>query len=414
MPLETLNVRGTKVEDLSPLEGLPLKSIWCDYKPDRDARILRSIKTLETINDKPAAEFWKESGSTTATFKNSIGMKFVLIPRGKFIMGSTQAEIDHCLQLKGKPVVEVEWDRARFLSEGPEHEVEITKPFYLGVTEVTVGQFRRFVTESKYEVGDGKWLNPGWEQTDDHPVCEVTWNNAVAFCDWLSKKEGKTYRLPTEAEWEYSCRAGKSGTRYCLGDDDAELREYAWYQENSGGHTHPVGQLKPNAWGLYDIHGNAWEWCQDNYAAGLLQQQSQRRSQGPKEGDDRVARGGSFGHQPKACRAAFRLPNPHRIRYPGLSFRVASTHEPPGGVSVPPDKKTLAPPAFTNSLGMEFVLVPKGKSWLGGGGGQAGRQGGQDPARLLPGQVRSYPGRMAEGHGTQSEHVSTRQVRQGP
>src|SRR5207237_1435675 len=125
-----------------------------------------------------------------------------------------------------------------------------------GAQEVTVGQFRQFVNQSKYRIDDA-WQNPGWEQTDDHPVVTVTWNNAVDFCNWLSKQEGKQYRLPTEAEWEYSCRAGKAGTRYCYGDQDWDLVRYAWHGANSGRKTHPVGKLEPNAWGLYDMHGNA-------------------------------------------------------------------------------------------------------------------------------------------------------------
>src|SRR5579871_2633830 len=128
-------------------------------------------------------------------------------------------------------------------AEGPEHKVEITQPFYMGATHVTVGQFRQFVEEEGYPV-DVRWRNPGYEQTDNHPVIFVSWNSAVAFCNWLSRKEGKTCRLPTEAEWEYCCRAGKSGTRYCFGDDDAQLEDYAWYDKNSGGGTHPVGKKK--------------------------------------------------------------------------------------------------------------------------------------------------------------------------
>ncbi len=191
-------------------------------------------------------------------FTNTLGMKFKLIPAGKFTMGSPKEEIDRCLKQFG-PYKE------NLPTEGPEHPIEITRPFYLGATEVTVGQFRQFVDEEAYQVGDGRWRNPRFDQTDQHPVVFVSWNNAVDFCKWLSAKEGKEYRLPTEAEWEYSCRAGKAGSRYGFGDDDAQLKDYAWFDQNSGGGTHPVGKKKPNAWGLYDMHGNAWEWCQDNY-----------------------------------------------------------------------------------------------------------------------------------------------------
>ena len=106
-------------------------------------------------------------------------------------------------------------------------------------------------------------MNPGFDpynQTDNDPVVEVTWNDAVRFCPWLSRKEGKTYELPTEAEWEYACRAGTK-TAYSFGDDLMRLDDYAWYDGNSGGHTHPVGQKKPNSWGLYDMAGNVWQWC---------------------------------------------------------------------------------------------------------------------------------------------------------
>ncbi len=155
-------------------------------------------------------------------FTNTLGMKFKPIPAGKFTMGSPKEEIDRCLkQLEGA----APWVKKTLATEGPEHLVEITQPFYLGATEVTVGQFRQFVDEEGYQVGDGRWRNPGFDQTDPHPVVWVSWNNAVDFCKWLSKKEGKEYRLPTEAEWEYSCRAAKPGSRYCFGEAESRVRQ---------------------------------------------------------------------------------------------------------------------------------------------------------------------------------------------
>jgi formylglycine-generating enzyme required for sulfatase activity len=181
--------------------------------------------------------------------------------------------------------------------------VRITRPFYLGVHEVTRGQFRRFVDDSGYQTEaekDGKggygwnedakkfgqnprytWREAGFEQTDLHPVVNVSWNDAVAFAKWLGRKEGKTYRLPTEAEWEYACRAGTM-TRYFPGDDaealaevgnvaDATTREkhpdWTWTIAARDGfvYTAPVGRYHPNAWGLHDMHGNVWEWCWDWY-----------------------------------------------------------------------------------------------------------------------------------------------------
>ena len=189
-----------------------------------------------------------------------------------------------------------------FENEHPQHRVRITRPFYLGTYHVTRGQFRQFVADTHYKTESEKdekpgawawnaatkeyrfhkefsWKNTGFEQTDEHPVVNVSWNDAVAFCEWLSKKEGKTYRLPTEAEWEYACRAGTT-TRYYSGDDpetvatvgnvaDATYRatfprvEHTIKASDGYVFTAPVGQFKPNAFGLYDMHGNAWQWCAD-------------------------------------------------------------------------------------------------------------------------------------------------------
>jgi formylglycine-generating enzyme required for sulfatase activity len=210
-------------------------------------------------------------------------IKLRLIPRGEFLMGSPEGE--------GQA------------DEHPQHRVRITWPFYLGVTEVTRGQFRHFVDDAGYRTEaerDGKggygfneagqwvqdprytWQNARFEQTDEHPVVNVSWNDAVAFSAWLSRKEGVTYRLPTEAEWEYACRSG-TATKYCNGDDPeglaavgniadatAKARYPDWtttIAQDGFLYTAPVGRYNPNACGLYDMHGNVWEWCSDGYAA---------------------------------------------------------------------------------------------------------------------------------------------------
>ena len=161
-----------------------------------------------------------------------------LIPAGKFTMGSSPEEIDRCLKQPGPY-------KGNLPTEGPEHHVEITQPFYLGATEVTIGQFRQFVEDTKYDVGDGygERLLKLSRQFDDYPVVYVTWYNAVAFCDWLSKKEGKEYRLPTEAEWEYACRAG-SRTPF------------------SSGAARPATEAA-NALGMKNMHTGVAEWCLD-------------------------------------------------------------------------------------------------------------------------------------------------------
>lgn len=205
--------------------------------------------------------------------KNSVGMRLVYTPPGKFTMGSPESE-------QGRE------------SQESQHEVELTKGFYLGTHEVTVGQFRQFVRDAKYQTDgqrDGKggwgvnevgsiemngkytWKSPGFKQTDDHPVVLVSWNDAKAFCRWLSEKEKKRYRLPSDAEWEFACR-GATKTAYTFGNDPQQLPAFANIGDRpaakpkDGYHqTAPVGQFKRNAFGLYDMHGNVWEWCEDRY-----------------------------------------------------------------------------------------------------------------------------------------------------
>ena len=205
---------------------------------------------------------WADHLKVPVEFKNSIGMKMVLIPPGEFMMGSPDSDPD----ARGH--------------EKPQHRVRITKPFEMAAHEVTVGQFRAFVettgykTEAETAGGDSNWTNSKrFEQTDEHPVVWVSWNDAVAFCEWLSEKDGNTYRLPSEAEWEYACRSG-STTRWYFGDSESDLKEYAWYNvENriifNGNGTKPVAQKLPNGFGLLDMHGNARELCSDWFSPPL-------------------------------------------------------------------------------------------------------------------------------------------------
>jgi formylglycine-generating enzyme required for sulfatase activity len=254
---------------------------------------------------------------------NSIGMELVLVPAGKFRMGSGETEPAH----QGH--------------EGPVREVEITRPFYMGIHEVTVGQFKQFVKDAGYKTQaeteggalryfpDGKWendpkaswRNPGFVQTDEHPVVCVSWNDAQAFCKWLGQVESKKYRLPTEAEWEHACRAGTK-TRWYSGDDEASLKDVANIADaalkkalpvgdahpwNDGyAFTAPVGRFMPNAFGLYDMHGNAWEWCQDWYDPDYYKKGPREDPEGPVAGGTRVLRGGSWGDGAPNARSAYR------------------------------------------------------------------------------------------------------------
>jgi formylglycine-generating enzyme required for sulfatase activity/serine/threonine protein kinase len=237
---------------------------------------------------------------------NSIGMKLILIPHGKFKMGSPKGEV------------------GPFADEMPQHEVEISTSFYLGVYPVTVGQLRQFVQETNYKTDaetDGigsTWRDVGWEQSDEHPVVYVAWKDAVQFCQWLGQKEQKTYELPTEAEWEYACRAGTE-TVYFFGNDVEKLTEYAWFSGNSGGKAHAVGQKKANPWGLFDMHGNVWQWCADG-----KRWYEERYIKDPRGASNNrpVLRGGSWGYDPGYCRAAFRNSVEPGYRSNVIGFRV--------------------------------------------------------------------------------------------
>jgi formylglycine-generating enzyme required for sulfatase activity len=182
------------------------------------------------------------------------------------------------------------------------------------------------------------WQSPGFVQSDDQPVVNVSWNDAVAFCQWLSRKEKIAYRLPTEAEWEYACRAG-STTLYSYGDDpeglvaagnvsDATAREkFSAWSGISGrdGHvfTAPVGSFQPNAFGLFDMHGNVWEWCRDWFNEGYYSKSLEKDPTGPPTGSVRVFRGGSWYDAASLCRSAFRYWDVPTYRDYFLGFRVA-------------------------------------------------------------------------------------------
>jgi formylglycine-generating enzyme required for sulfatase activity len=261
---------------------------------------------------------------------NSFGMKFVYISPGTFWMGSPSDE------------------PGRDSDEGPRHQVTLTKGYYLQTTEVTVGQWRAFIRDTGYrteaETGGGAWVwtgstwekkagyywdKPGFSQTDSHPLTCVSWNDVQKFMEWLSRKEGHRYRLPTEAEWEYAARAG-SATAFANGPiretgcgHDPNLAVMGWYCGNAGNKTHPVAQKQPNAWGLYDMHGNVWEWCADwfgNYPSSAVTDPT-----GPSSGSFRVYRGGSWGNGAQYCRSANRGNGSPVSRSGNLGFRLART-----------------------------------------------------------------------------------------
>ena len=307
-----------------------------------------------------------------AVIENSLGMKFVHVPRGEFLMGSEESvdSLASAFPAYGRERL------ADLTDESPMHRVRITQAFYLGQHEVTVGQFRRFLALSGHvpeSVADGtggygynpgydpaasargdtfqgrdprySWRNPGFVQDDDHPVVNVSWNDAVALARWLSGREGVTYRLPSEAEWEYACRAG-TRTRYHAGDapesllgaaatfeQDTATRWPVWRAFALPGHdghvfTAPVGRFAPNAFGLHDMHGNVWEWVADRYGERYYAQSPTDDPRGPDEGDRRVRRGGSWQSWPLYSRCAYRNWNTPASRYPLLGVRLLRESRP--------------------------------------------------------------------------------------
>ena len=206
------------------------------------------------------------------TWANTLGMTFVLIPAGSFDMGSDSGDAD----------------------EQPVRSVTIDKPFYIGQFEVTQAQWHAVMESDPSKFTDDT----------NRPVESVSWEDAQDFVAKLNAAEpGATYRLPTEAEWEYAARAG-SATAYAFGDDAAQLDAYAWYADNAGNVTHPVGEKQPNDWGAHAMHGGVWEWVQDRY--GPYRSEGAAGSPGPPPGNRRVIRGGSWLSPAEDCRAASR------------------------------------------------------------------------------------------------------------
>jgi len=212
------------------------------------------------------------------------------------------------------------------------HKVHITKPFWMSKYEITNGQFEAFtvatqyVTEPQQTDSPTTWIdlknNPEVEQPwHDLGVVRITWNDAVAFAKWVSESTGETFALPTEAQWEYACRSGSTGMYY-FGNSEEQLGDYAWFSPNSNWHTHVVGGRQPNAWGLYDMLGNTWEWCADWYGETYYASSSKEDPMGPQTGDRRVFRGGGWAGNPEHLRAAFRNWSTPDFQNDDVGFRV--------------------------------------------------------------------------------------------
>ena len=253
---------------------------------------------------------------------NSIGMKLILIPPGEFDMGSTAEEVGPFVEKLRKNKAP-DWMLGHVISEQPKHRVKIQKPFYLGVYEVTQAEYEKVMGNNPSE----------FKGVPNCPVEQVLWDDAVEFCRKVSelrreKEAAAAYRLPTEAEWEYACRAG-TATLYSFGDDARLLAQHGWFWDNSQGHTQPVGRLRPNAWGLFDMHGGAFEWCADYYATDYYQHIPGDDPRGPESGWSRVIRGGAW-HigDAEGLRSGLRDSSPPDRRNRGVGFRLVRTAGP--------------------------------------------------------------------------------------
>jgi len=282
----------------------------------------RAIAPFDAAKAKEHQQAWATHLGVPMEITNSIGMKLVLIPPGEFLMGTTEDDKDSAepAHPAHRPV-QIESPR----SDRPRHLVRISKPYYLAATEVTQTQFQRVMGARQ------EYASPA-----DLAAWNTSWNDAQEFCRRLSEAReeagsGRTYRLPTEAEWEYACRAGTT-TRHCFGDDPSRLGEYAWTRANSSGAAQRTAQKKPNAWGLYDMHGNLWEWCEDRYDPGYYTVAPLDDPKGPAAGDLRILRGGAWSN-PEAewfCSSA-RVGKVTGERYGDWGFRVACDGPRAGG-----------------------------------------------------------------------------------
>ena len=306
-----------------------------DYRGRFSLLATASLSVVATI-----LNFGESLAQSPKVITNSIGMKLVLIPKGTFTMGA--------------PVSEVGSE-----NDEQQHQVTISKDYYLAIHEVTQAQYKKVTGRNPSQfnghvlaeripakkhpvtgrtIAEAKIIP---KDTSSFPVDSVTWDDAVYFCERLSnlpeeKRAGRVYRLPTEAEWEHACRAG-SKTPFSFRDSETTLMDSAWYRQNSredgrSHRSHPVGEKKPNAWGLFDMHGNASEWCHDwydDYPSGAMVDPRGPSSGSDSLGDGRVLRGGSYRKEAKDCRSAARDSCSPSYRSQSNGFRVAMTSSAP-------------------------------------------------------------------------------------
>ena len=288
-----------KESDIVAIENkilLPLKIQYEKVLETEEDLLENSIEEVQSLE--PEEDSFEQSEESfnhqilTETLPGGITLEMIKIPAGSYLMGSGESD-----------------------SEKPQHQVNLQK-FYLGKYPITQEQYQAIMETNPSRFKD----NP------KNPVECVSWDDAQEFCQKLSEKTGRKYRLSSEAEWEYACRAGTQ-TRYYFGDDEKQLGEYAWYSENSRTKTHPVGQKKPNNWGLFDMSGNVWEWCEDGWHNNYQNAPTDGSSWNDNHSQTklRVLRGGSWDGDPWNCRSASRFD--YGGRFDSFGFRVVSPQD---------------------------------------------------------------------------------------
>jgi len=269
-------------------EAGPAYSLFAKFKAEKEKVSVNATELFTGNGVLPVTVPETETGGDVWTDPVA-GMEFIKVPGGTFMMGDTFGDGDD--------------------DEKPVHEVQLAG-FYIGKYQVTQGQWKKVMGNNPADFQKG----------DDYPVEQVSWDDAQEFVRKLTEMNGRKYefRLPTEAEWEYAARSGGKKERYAGGDD---IDAVAWYNENSGGSTHPVGKKAPNGLGIHDMSGNVWEWCGDwfgDYPSGSV-----RNPEGPDSGSDRVERGGSWDNTAGLCRSALRIRDSPGERSNNLGFRLA-------------------------------------------------------------------------------------------
>ena len=342
-----------------PLDGMAKRTEQISSTLLGDTQVEITLTTFafaarKSSDDLASAQPMQGDPGQPAKWNNSLGMTMVDLPAGEFDMGSLP--IEEFVRRGENGTLE---DRLELIMQDPPiRRQTIDKAFAISSCEVTIGQFKQFVEETDYETecqrdgrggtgrsADGEWgvgakfnwKKYGFETTDSHPVANVTWNDATEFCKWLSKKDGKTYRLPSEAEWEYACRAGTT-TKYCTGDDPTKLEGFAnladqslaeetpglpWALPHNDGHPFlaPVGTYKPNNWGLCDMHGNVLEWCGTRFSA--LDPLPEAKPPGPAP-EKYTLRGGHWFGPPMQSTSACRSGSEPSLRMALIGFRVVA------------------------------------------------------------------------------------------